>query len=72
MVQIMGEFIKKYGRLGRSFGCPSISMEIYKEVIDAIRDGSLLFIYSPDSHYLKSSQVLNPVSVENDLSAKNI
>jgi len=39
-------FIEQNGRLGRSFGCPSLSNEISKEVIDVIKNKSLLYIYS--------------------------
>ena len=53
------DFIRKHGRLGRSFGCPSVSMDIHKEVIDTIREGSLLFIYYPDHDFPKRSAVLN-------------
>ncbi len=53
------DFICKYGRLGRSFGCPALSTEICKEVIETIRDGSCLFIYYPDKQFLTKSQVLN-------------
>lgn len=49
---------KSLGRLGRSFGCPAISKEIYKEVITTIAEGSCLFIYSPDVNYLKASALL--------------
>jgi hypothetical protein len=52
------EFITKYGRLGRSFGCPSLRMDIYQEVIKEISDGSCLFIYFPDDEFLKKSTVL--------------
>lgn len=52
-------FIKKYGRLGRSFGCPALPSENYDEVIELIKGGTLLFIYSPASEYLKISPVLN-------------
>jgi hypothetical protein len=55
------DFIKKYGRLGRSYGCPSVSMDIYKDVIETICDGSLLFIYYPDKNYLQHSAILNPL-----------
>ncbi len=58
---VSAEFIKKYGRLGRSFGCPSVSMAIYKQVIDTIRDGSCLFIYYPDQDFLNKSSVLHPI-----------
>ena len=56
---VSNEFVKKYGRLGRSWGCPAISMNIYKDVIGAIKDGSCLFIYYPDKNYLSSSSTLN-------------
>ncbi|WP_321287657.1 murein L,D-transpeptidase catalytic domain family protein [uncultured Sunxiuqinia sp.] len=55
------DFIKKYGRLGRSLGCPSLSMDIYKDVIQTIQGGSCLFIYYPDKQFLAKSTILNPV-----------
>ena len=58
---VSADFIKKYGRLGRSYGCPSLSMDIYKDVIETICDGSLLFIYYTDKNYLQHSVILNPV-----------
>jgi hypothetical protein len=51
-------FIQKHGRLGRSFGCPSVSMEISDRIISAICEGSMLFIYYPDENYLKHSTLL--------------
>jgi hypothetical protein len=53
------DFIKTYGRLGRSFGCPALSTGSYKTIIETISDGSCLFIYYPDDEYLKKSMVLN-------------
>ena len=52
-------FIHKYGRLGRSFGCPALPAGNYKDIIQLIKDGTLLFIYSPESDYLKDSSILN-------------
>ena len=52
-------FIKKYGRLGRSYGCPSLPPENYNEIIELIKNGTLLFIYSPQETYLHSSEILN-------------
>ncbi len=50
------EFIKKYGRLGRSWGCPALPVELSKEIIDKISGGSCLFIYYDDKYYKENSQ----------------
>jgi len=52
-------FVKKWGRLGRSFGCPALPSGNYKEIIELIKEGSLLFIYSPVDQYLRKSDVIN-------------
>ena len=41
------KFIRRYGRLGRSFGCPAIPPEVTDEFIQTVKDGSLIFIYHP-------------------------
>lgn len=52
-------FIKKYGRLGRSYGCPALPSKNYNKIIEKMKGGTLLFIYSPESDYLKKSTILN-------------
>lgn len=52
------DYIKKYGRLGRSFGCPALPVSENQNVIDIIKDKTCLFIYYPDSIYLSSSSFL--------------
>jgi hypothetical protein len=52
-------FVERYGRLGRSWGCPAVPTDIAKEIIDLIKEGSCLFIYYNDKKYLKKSQYLN-------------
>ncbi|MBK6967254.1 MAG: murein L,D-transpeptidase catalytic domain family protein [Bacteroidales bacterium] len=53
------DFIRKTGRLGRSYGCPSLPPDLIKPVIDIIENGSCLFIYYPDPDYLKKSTLLS-------------
>jgi hypothetical protein len=53
------DFIKQTGRLGRSLGCPALPHEITVEIIDMIKDRSVLFIYGKDDNYLNQSQFLN-------------
>ncbi|WED44487.1 murein L,D-transpeptidase catalytic domain family protein [Legionella cardiaca] len=49
------DFIKKSGRAGRSWGCPSIAKTLAKPVINTIKNGSVVFAYYPDSYYLSHS-----------------
>jgi hypothetical protein len=44
---VSSEYIKKYGRLGRSFGCPALPTAISTKVIDLIKDGSCMYLYYP-------------------------
>jgi len=52
-------FIKKNGRLGRSFGCPAVDANINVKIINCIKDGSCLFIYYPDKEYISKSEFIN-------------
>lgn len=51
------EFIQKYGRLGRSFGCPALPRDLHLEIIALIERGTLLFIYHPDPTYWDQSEL---------------
>lgn len=53
------DYIKRNGRLGRSYGCPSLPEEDYKTIINKIKEGSCLFIYYPKNSYLEKSKLLN-------------
>jgi hypothetical protein len=53
------DFIQKHGRLGRSYGCPSLPPDLIKPVAETIKDGTCLFIYKHDDNYIKKSSVLN-------------
>ena len=49
------DFIRKSGRAGRSWGCPSIAKTLAKPVINTIKNGSVVFAYYPDKYYLSHS-----------------
>lgn len=53
------DFIKKYGRLGRSFGCPVLPPDLNKPIIETIKGGTCLFIYNSDESYICKSSLLN-------------
>lgn len=53
------EHIEKHGKLGTSWGCPALPKKLSKGIIDAIKDGSCLFVYFDDKCYLEKSQFVN-------------
>lgn len=53
--------IRDSGRLGRSLGCPALPQAVSKDIIDVIKDGSVLFIYAGDEDYASSSTLLTDV-----------
>lgn len=52
------DFIRKTGRLGRSQGCPAVPYADSKNIIQAVKGGTCLFVYAPNSDYLKKSTYL--------------
>lgn len=56
---VSNEFIRTNGYLGRSFGCPAVSVSENKKIIDRIKNGSCLFLYYPSRRYLSRSKILN-------------
>lgn len=46
------------GRLGRSLGCPALPEALNRPIIDAIKGGSVLYIYSGNEEYRAQSQML--------------
>jgi hypothetical protein len=47
------------GRLGRSWGCPALSLSSARPVIDTIKGGSLVVAYYPEASWLQRSHFLN-------------
>lgn len=46
--------IKELGRLGKSFGCPTLPSDGFFYVVNHIKENAILFHYYPDEIYLKN------------------
>ena len=51
-------YISKLGYIGRSLGCPAVSSREATPIINTIKNGSCLFIYSPNNAYQQHSPIL--------------
>jgi hypothetical protein len=51
-------FIKRYGRAGRSWGCPAVPLTMYQPIINTIKDNSLLVVYYPSDEWFVKSKFL--------------
>ncbi len=45
------KFVKQYGRLGRSLGCPALPVKETPAIIHKIKNNTCLYIYGPDRKY---------------------
>ena len=53
------KFVSNNQRLGRSWGCPAVPENLSLSIINTIKEGTCLFIYSPVIHYLQTAYWLN-------------
>ncbi len=56
--------IEKTGKLGTSQGCPALPHSINRDVINVIKDGSMLFIYADNEDYKANSKVISSTEKE--------
>ncbi len=52
-------FIQKYGRAGRSWGCPALPENITSAVINSIKGETLFVVYYPSDSWFVKSKFLN-------------
>lgn len=52
-------FISSRGYIGRSQGCPAVPLRDAKNIINTIRNGACLYIYTPDQHYFSRTAMFN-------------
>ena len=60
------DYIARNGRMGRSLGCPALPENIYKQVIETIKEKTMIFAYYNDAKYLKTSKYLNVLKLIDD------
>lgn len=61
-------FINRYGRLGRSQGCPALPVELTKPIIETIKGQTCLFINGPADNYT-SNYLSEELAITNFVSA---
>ena len=50
--------IKRYGQIGRSWGCPAVSPTMIEPIINTIKDSTLVVAYYPDQTWLRNSSFI--------------
>ncbi len=53
------DMAEKYGRIGRSWGCPAVRQGVARQIIDSMKGGQFLFSYYPDKQWLGASRYFN-------------
>lgn len=51
-------FVERWGRLGRSHGCPAVDPAVADTIIDTLGSGALIVAYADDEGWLRSSSFL--------------
>lgn len=51
--------VARFGRLGRSFGCPALDQRVAGPLIESVRDGAAVFVYAPEREWLAGSRYLS-------------
>jgi hypothetical protein len=59
---VSAAFAKKYGHLGRSWGCTALNKKILPVVVNEIKGGTELFAYFPEKQWIDSSKYLKPIA----------
>ena len=66
------EFLEKYGRMGRSWGCPAVAKPIMKKILPLIKDGAVLYAYHKDlMPVAQASPTIQEVSKDQQTAADN-
>jgi hypothetical protein len=55
---VQPDVIKKYGQIGRSWGCPAVNPKEAGPLINTIKNSTLVVVYYPDKNWLNHSTFL--------------
>ncbi len=55
-------YIHSQGYIGRSEGCPAVPAKLHKAIIEKIKNGSCLFMYSPTKYYSAKSSFIQTIA----------
>ncbi len=55
------------GRIGRSWGCPAVSIEEHKDIISLLKNGSCLFLFGDDNRYLTQTNFGVEAAASNEM-----
>lgn len=53
------DHVRRFGRIGRSWGCPAVRLGVARQIIDTLKGGQFVFSWYPDSQWLHASRYLN-------------
>ena len=56
---VSDSFAARWGAIGLSWGCPAVAEDVAPRIIDSIAGGSAMFVYYPDTQWLRESRYLN-------------
>lgn len=66
------DFLDKYGRMGRSWGCPAVSKAIIKKLLPLLKDGAVIYAYHKDlMPVTQTSPAIQNVSNDKENTANN-
>lgn len=53
---VNGSMARHLGRMGLSWGCPAVSTDMIKSLVDTIKGNTVVFAYYPDRNWLRNSR----------------
>jgi hypothetical protein len=58
------EKARRFGRLGRSYGCPAVRPQVARPIIDTLKEGQFLYAYGPGSAAARHCEGLQTASLD--------